>query len=202
VISTRHVRVLCVLLAVALLPVLRHVYFGPEEPPAGGLEHVLPAELGDSGEPQPGRNRADWVRENLGTEDFVTRRYPGGIEFFAGRSLDWKKLFHFPELGLSYGKPRSGERHVVVAGIPVRLVEFRTSDSYHLAAMTFLCGDETVARPLLYSLGTVTRLVEERRPMTLVYVQSGAKPDEEAAVEQRLLALVTAAARALLAAPE
>lgn len=194
------------LLVVAAIPTLLHVYRSPAPLPPGALAAALPERLAEFDPPEPGRRRAAWVEETFDTRDFVTRAYPvrghEPLELFAARHHDGKKLFHFPELALTYGRSATAvhEAELGAAGapLPARVIEFRTQEDVRVAAYALLYGERAVAKPIPFYLSILPELfVGEREPMTLLYVQGAVEPGQEDALEEELLRLLAAAAAAL-----
>ncbi len=185
----RHLWAAALLLAAAV-PTVLNVYRRPAEIAPGSLEAELGSALGAF---EPGRRRADTTLEHFGARDFVTRQY-GAIELFAARSWDGKKLFHFPELALTYGHAATAVRDVAGA----RVIEFAQGREVRMAAYALLYGDRPVAEPIRFHLSILPDLfVGHREPMTLVYVQADAAKGGEAALEAELRALLARAVEAL-----
>jgi hypothetical protein len=201
--STRHAWAACLLLGLGLVPTVIHVYRGPPALVAGTLAARIPADLGTFGAKREGLRGARWIAENYGTGDYVSRAYSSrlgtrDIELFAASSYDWKKLFHFPEAGLAHGHAVTRTEHKVARGVPVTVLEFKTSASTRVAVYAFLYGDETIANPIGHVVREVPRLfVSARKRMTLLYAQTDGAPDRGAELEQELAELVAAAGNAL-----
>ena len=188
-ISARYAWAAALVLFVAAVPTTLNLCRRPAEPLAGAIE----AALGDLGPCEPGRRRAATVEETFGARDFATRQY-GPIELFAARTYDGKKLFHFPELALSYGRAATAVRDADGA----RVLEFREPRNVHMAAYALVYGRRVVAQPIRFYLSILPELfVGRREPMTLVYVQGDAKPGGAKALEEELRALLARAVAAL-----
>ncbi len=189
-ISARYAWATAVVLLVAAVPTVLNVYRRPLDPEPGTLEEKLGARLGEFA---PGPRKAESMLELFGARDFVTRRY-GAIELFAARSHDGKKLFHFPELALTYGRAATAIRDVEGA----RVIEFAQDREVHVAAYALLYGRRSVAQPIRFYLSILPELfVGKREPMTLVYVQGDAPRGGEKALEEELRALLARAVDAL-----
>lgn len=189
-ISARYAWAASAVLLVAAIPAVLNVYLPPAEPEPGALEQQLGARLGEF---EPGPRRAATIEEHFGARDFATRRY-GGIELFAARSHDGKKLFHFPELALTYGRAATAVRDVPGA----RVIEFAQGSEVHVAAYALLYGRRSVAEPIRFYLSILPELfVGHREPMTLVYVQGSAPRGGEKALEAELRGLLARAVEAL-----
>jgi hypothetical protein len=189
VISARYAWAAAAVLLVAAVPTALGVCRRPAELAPGDLE----AALGDLGPFEPGRRAAEAVEEAFGTRDLVTRQY-GAIELFAARSYDGKKLFHFPELALTYGRAATATRDVEGA----RVIEFAQGKETRVAAYALLYGRRPAAQPIRFYLSILPELFLGRRePMTLVYVQADTPRGGEAATESELRALLARAVGAL-----
>ena len=207
-ISTRYAWAVAALLAVALVPTAIHVYGAPEPLQADGLKKLLPARLEGFGEPRDGGHSARWTLGQFGTRDFVTRRYPdldagNGLELFAARAWDAKKLFHFPDTALVRGGDKSDDRMVEIrvadAAVPARLLEFTASGRRILALYVLFYGEQPVARPVRFQVGLLPELMLGRRePMTLIFVRADATETSRDSVEARLHILLAAASEAFL----
>lgn len=179
------------LLALAAVPTVLNVYRPPPPLPPGTLDARLAA-LGE-----PGARKAAWVRDTFGAEDFATRR-SGALELFAARSWDGKRLFHFPELALTYGFTATTARDVP-GEPPVRVLEFDEGGAHvRVAAYALFYGRRAVARPIPFHLSILPKLfVGRREPMTLLYVQGEAPRGRERLLEDDVRALLARAVAAL-----
>lgn len=185
-ISARFAWAAAAVLLVAAVPTVLNVYLRPAEPEPGSLERELGTRLGEF---EPGPRKADRTEEHFGARDFVTRRY-GPIELFAARGYDGKKLFHFPELALTYGRAATAVRDIE----GVRVIEFAQGNEVHVAAYALLYGRRGVAEPIRFYLSILPELfVGRREPMTLVYVQGSAPRGGEKAIEEELRGLLARA---------
>ncbi len=209
-ISARYAWAVAALLVVALVPTAIHVYGAPAPLQAGGIDQLLPAQLEGFSEPQGGGRSARWTMGEFGTRDFASRRYPdfdadNGLELFAARAWDGKKLFHFPETALVRSGDKTDERmiEIRVAGepVPARLLEFTASDGHILALYVLFYGKRPVARPVRFQMALVPELMfGTREPLTLIFVRADATETSRAVVETRLHNLLAAAATAFLSA--
>jgi hypothetical protein len=189
-IRTRHAWIAAALLVAAAIPTVRNVYLRPADPAAGALDKELGGALGAF---VPGKCDADTILDHFGARDFVSREY-GAIDFFAARTYDGKKLFHFPELALSYGRAATAVRDVEGA----RVIEFATEEGTHVAAYALLYGRRRVAEPIRFYLSILPEIfVGGKEPMTLVYVQGDARKGEEKALEKDLRTLLARAIETL-----
>jgi hypothetical protein len=209
VIATRHTWLVAGLLLLALVPTYFNIYRQPPALEPGALAVAIPVDLEGYREAAPGRHDAGWAAAHFASHDFVERTYRVGtleLELFAARTYDAKKLFHFPELALTYGRSVTAERkeEIDVAGrtVPVRVLEFRQRATVRRSASALFFGREPVRDPMRFLLRSLPALfVGQREPMTLIYVQGEAHADHEAALAQELEELLAKSAAAFLNEP-
>jgi hypothetical protein len=208
-ITTRHAWLVAGLLLLALVPTYFNVYRQPPELDAGALAATFPAELDGYRAGAPGRHDAEWAAAHFAANDYVERNYRVGtleLELFAARTYDAKKLFHFPELALTYGRSVTAERReeLDVAGrvVPVRVLEFRQRNAVRRSASALFYGKRPVRDPVVFLFRTLPALfVGQREPMTLIYVQGEAHPSDEAALVRELEELLATSAAAFMDQP-
>jgi hypothetical protein len=197
-ITTRHAWLVAGLLLLTLVPTYFNVYRQPPELEPGALAAAI--DLQGDREATPGRHDAGWVAAHFAAHDFVERRYHVGaqeLELFAARTWDAKKLFHFPELALTYGRSVTAERKEELDGVPVRVLEFRNRATVRVSVSALFYGKQPVRDPMPFLLRSLPELfVGRREPMTLIYVQGEARLDGEEALRTELEALLAEAAAA------
>ena len=208
-ISARYAWPTTLVLLVAFVPTVIHVYPEPEPLPSGAIDRVLPENLGGFRYVTKGERSAAWVKEAFAADDFVSRSYSSpsgivdGLRIFVARSYDAKKLFHFPEIALSRGRSSTLVRLIEIetdAGIlPARLIEFQAGGDVHRAAYALLYGDRPMLHPIPFLFDLVPELfVGRREPTTLIYVQGSTDPGNEAALEAELQDFLSVSYAALL----
>jgi len=212
VISRRYAWPVAVLLLLALVPTALNVYAKPAPLSPGDLDGLLPRVLDGFGPAEPRERRAEWVEETFGARDFTGRKYASAfaldrkIDLFAARTYDAKKLFHFPELALSYGRSTTSTRVENIGTpegtFPVRVLDFQCAEGVYVAAYALFYGGRPVRDPIPFILRTLPqRLVGHREPMTLVYVQAGAARGERDALAGELCRLLAACAPTFISDP-
>ncbi len=207
-IATRHAWLVAGLLLLALVPTWFNVYRQPPALEPGALAGAIPADLEGYRDAAPGRHDAGWVAAHFASCDYLEREYRVGtheLELFAARTWDAKKLFHFPELALTYGRSVTAERleelTVMDRAVPVRVLEFRQRATVRRSVSALFFGKEPVRDPMRFLLRSLPALfVGQRKPMTLIYVQGEAQPGREAALQQELEELLAESAAAFLKA--
>lgn len=176
-ISPRHVFVVCILLALALVPTLIHSYTG-DVVDDGLMTATIPTSLAGFTSSPSGRG-ANWGKRRFGSDDWVERNYvsPGDeVRLTVVRSYDPKALYHHPELAVAYG-PKYGnsfaERQVARLNprpdIPVHVLR-PAPESRALALYVLHYDGEYVENPVRFQIRTAGELLFSRRkPMTLFF---------------------------------
>jgi hypothetical protein len=209
VIATRHAWLVAGLLLLALVPTYFNVYRQPPPLEPGALAAAIPADLEGYRDAGPGPHDAEWVATHFASHDFVERTYRAGtleLELFAARTYDAKRLFHFPELALTYGRSataeRTGELEVAGRSVPVRVLEFRGRTTVRRSVSALFCGREPVRDPIRFLLRSLPALfVGRREPMTLIYVQGETHAGGEEALARELEGLLARSAAAFGSRP-
>lgn len=208
-IATRHAWLVAGLLLLTLVPTWFNVYRQPPALAPGGLATAIPADLEGYSDAAPGRHDAGWVAAHFASRDFLERKCRVGtheLELFAARTWDAKRLFHFPELALTYGRSVTAERTEELTvgdrAVPVRVLEFRQRATVRRSVSALFFGKQPVRDPMRFLLRSLPALfVGRREPMTLIYVQGEAHPGHEAALQGELEGLLAKSAAAFLNAP-
>ncbi len=172
-ISAKYAPYLVVLLVVALVPTVIHVYAGLEEDDGHHTSQV-PAELAGFYS-HPTDRREAWGRATFDSHDWFERLYEkdgARVRLFVGRSFNQKRLYHHPEIALSRGTDLAGERIVTLRGdpeMPVHLLPYRNGKG--LAAYVLIYDGRFIVDPVANQLrNSIWQLFNPRRPMTLFYV--------------------------------
>lgn len=182
-ISARHGAALLLLLALALVPTVRHSWLHSVAL-APRLEAAsVPMALRQV----PGRERqrpAAWIDETYGAESWVERSYdlPGGeaVQLFVARGYDLKKLYHHPELGVLHGVPLVPGGTAPLPSSPARVVHVLKAGSPGgtSAVYALLYRGEWVGNPIALQLSSsFSTLWAPRHPLTLV-LAAGAMVDD------------------------
>lgn len=173
-ISSRYAVPVLLLLCLAAVPTVIHSYI--ERPASDGRSAAaIPMQL-DGQFGRPSGRRPTWGAERFGSDDWIERRYPGPaqIVLFVGRSLDAKRLYHHPELLVSYGTdygPATTVQLPMAPGVPVRVLRGSDAGSRRVGMYALRYDDRYVANPILFQLRNSAELLFTRRkPMTLFFV--------------------------------
>jgi hypothetical protein len=171
-ISPRFAAPVAALLALALVPTVIHSY--REIRTDDGLRAEALAGRLDGMTSSPTGRRADWVKRNFATTDFVERTYRKGaieVSLFVARSYDPKRLYHHPELAILRGlqtRPAGVTRTTARPEIPLHVLETERDSRQGVAVYALLYDDRFIDNPLLFQLRTSFELlVGGRKPLTL-----------------------------------
>ena len=198
-ISAKYAPYLVLLLVIALVTTVIHVYAGLEEDDGHHTSQV-PVELAGFSS-HPTDRREAWGRATFDSHDWFERLYEKGrtrVRLFVGRSFNQKRLYHHPEIALSRGADLANERIVTLPGdpqMPVHLLPYRNGSG--LAAYVLVYDDRFIVDPVANQLGdAIWQLYNPRRPMTLFYVVqegvSGQTPFAQTAAAEVLVNAVHA----------
>ena len=173
-ISSRYAVWVTVILMIVLIPIVTHSYLNLKEDDGLSVKKINFV-LTDY-ESMPTNRMPGWGKDTFGCEDWIERTYSdvAGKKFrlFVGRSFDHKRLYHHPELVLSYGKDLRDESVVWFAGqdkIPVKLLKNETGSS--MVAIVLLYDGKFIENPILYQIkNALQELMGAKKPMTLFYM--------------------------------
>ena len=201
--STKYAHATIVLLALVLVATAIHGYLGRRLD--DGLRAAkVPETLAGVGS-APGRRTERWVRSRFDSTDWVERYYGPGerLRLFVIRTYDPKRVYHHPELAISYNEAKFQPGTFVslpdAPGVPVHALRGQEGHS-DLVLYSLHYGDSFVRDPILFQLGLSGRLLfEGRRPMTLFYVYDASPPAGEALAGTPAARLLGAAIRSFFA---
>lgn len=171
--SPRYGPLLCVLVALALVPTVLHRYVGAKAAD-GRLAAAIPLTLSGATATPSARDQG-WGERRFLSRDWFEREYrlgPTGVRLTVLRSYDLKRLYHHPELDVAYGVPFVSHRVATLAGdrqMPVHVLE--TGPSGRGIAMYVLHYDDRfIDDPLRLQVRLAGELlVSARQPMTLFF---------------------------------
>jgi len=203
VISARFVPVLCVLVALALVPAVIHSYVGVTDDD-GRRASAVPGTLAGFASVPSGRSQT-WGKRRFDSDDWMERRYltPGTeTALTIVRSYDLKALYHHPELAVAYGPSYTSYERARVAVRPEMPIHvLRTDDDRGAAAFYALHYDDRfVEHPIRFQLQIAGELLfSPRKPMTLFFVSASGTPAGEDLDGLDATRLLTAAVDSFLA---
>lgn len=180
-ISTRYAVPTLIALALALVPTLLHSYIGAKHND-GKSTHNIATTLGDFSS-SPSRRNKQWGKNIYGSDDWFERIYrgrdEGPIRLFVARSYDQKRLYHHPELALSYAQNFTKNSISTLPKYPEIPVYLLSNDDHSMIVAYILMYDGSfIESPIKHQFSESLRLlVSARKPMTLFYAsQSGLAP--------------------------
>ena len=181
-ISSRYAIPVIILLVVALIPTIIHSYIGATVID-GKSVHAIPG-IFKNFTSKPSKRNAQWGKDIFDSEDWFERDYfdtqRTKVRLFVARSYDHKRLYHHPELALSYGQSLTGKSISNLPGhpeIPVYILS--NDDKSKLIAYTLLYDNEFIKNPIMHQLSDSARLLlNARKPMTLFYASQSGPPSK------------------------
>ena len=179
-ISSRYALWITFILIVALIPIVTHSYLNLKED--DGLSVKSIKSVLDDFESTPTNRMPGWGKETFGSEDWIERIYNDktgkAYRLFVGRSYDNKRLYHHPELALSYAKDLRDDGVIWFSGkdeIPVKLLQNETGTS--MAAFVLLYNGKFIENPILHQItDSLRQLFGAKKQMTLFYIVDDHEP--------------------------
>jgi hypothetical protein len=172
-IAHRYVPVLCLLLAIALVPTLIHSYSGSVAVDGRRTTAIATTLAGYTSTPTT--RAATWGKRRFDSNDWMERHYTNGgntVRLTVVRSYDPKSLYHHPELAISYGEEFSGEEITRLSNRPEIPVHMLVPAGHEETAAAYVLhyGDRFVDNPIVFQIQTAGELlVSRRRPMTIFF---------------------------------
>jgi hypothetical protein len=162
------------LCAVTLVPVVMHSYVDVRSDDGRQLQRLAPNLAGLQGVDTARGGR--WAMAALDADQAIERAYGPDLTLFAARSYDAKRLYHHPELVVTYGQEfdtSSVMRFAPRAEIPVHVL----SAAGRQAVYVVESGGTYIDNGLMYEVQTaLAALIEPRRPVTLLFVHGRPEP--------------------------
>jgi len=179
-ISTRYAVPVIILLALALIPTTIHSYIGATIDDGKSVNNI--AVRLNNFSSVPSKRNARWGMDVFGSKDWFERDYfdtqRTKVRLFVARSYDHKRLYHHPELALSYRQNLTEKSISYLPGhpeIPVHVLS--NDDKSELVAYILLYDNKFIKNPIMHQLGDSARLlVNARKPMTLFYASQSVPP--------------------------
>jgi len=181
-ISSRYASILCLLVTLALVPIVIHGYVGMTISD-GRTVAAIPTELvGMSA--TPGSRDETWGRRRFDSHDWFERRYARGqdeVVLTIVRSYDPKTLYHHPELAVAYGTSflhYERQRLPTHPDVPVHVLRSGPREGA-IGLYVLHYGEEFVERPILFQIRTAGELLfSPRQAMTLFFARGRAGANE------------------------
>ena len=173
-ISSRYALPVVFILILALLPTVIHSYLGMKTDDGLSVTKINPV-LG-SFTSTPTNRQPGWGEDAFGCDEWIERIYTDErgkpLRLFVGRSYDHKRLYHHPELALSYAKDLKSVGQIHLPGQPAIPVTLLHNDTRpNMAAFVLLYDGKFIDNPISHQVGdSLKQLVSPRKPMTLFYI--------------------------------
>ncbi len=196
-ISNRFIIPVILCFSLALVPTLIHNYMGLVEDDGKTAEGIS-LNLGEYTLTSMENTRLD--KENFNTQECIKRIYTDSdgnhMTLFAASSYDHKRLYHHPEVALSYGKAIGSLELQLISNanrtIPVHIVK-NESKSEIIAFYVLVYDGRFVADPIRQQiLNALNLLVNARKKMTLFYVSGTGSQDRRLSESDMLNVLMLA----------
>ncbi len=174
-ISSRFSLPVVLILTLALVPTVIHNYLGLKIDDGKSVTKVS-ARLG-AFTSEPTNRKAQWVKEIFDSNDWFERSYRdqrgSQIRLFAARSYDHKRLYHHPELALSYGQNFKNDGIVPIQleqqKIPVHIL--RHTSGKGVSAYVLYYDGTFIENPITHQvLDSLNLLVSGRKQLTIFYL--------------------------------
>lgn len=174
--STRYAGAVALLLVLALVPTVLHGYLGMRQDDGRRVaEMTAPPNFVELVGARA-RN-ADWAERRLATRDFSERTFAtpqGEVRLSVARTYDAKKVYHHPELAISYGLDlpvKSVEYLEGLPGVPVHVLRAAPGGPRKVVLYALHYGEGFVDDPLWFQFRLAGEmLVGGRKPMTLFFL--------------------------------
>ncbi len=179
--SSRYALPVAVLLTLAIIPTVLHSYLDLKT--NDGLLTTRINPVLDNFSAEPSTRLPTWGEDTFGSQDWFERLYHDDqgkvIRLFVGRSYDHKRLYHHPDLALSYGKNLTRVGQIRLAGtlaIPVTVLKNQSRPM--MAAFALLYDGQFIADPIALQMqDALHALVSPRKAMTLFYIADDNAPE-------------------------
>lgn len=181
-ISTRYALPVALLLMLALIPTVIHSYLGLTQNDGLSVKNIKPVLENFSSIPT--NRNSTWGEQTFGSEDWFERTYKDEqghlIRLFVARSFDHKRLYHHPELALSYGSDLSSGGLVLLSGKPeIPVNTLRNNTRPGIAGYVLLYDGKFIGNPISHQVkDSFNLLISARKPMTLFYISDTNAPNE------------------------
>ena len=202
-ICTRYALPVALVLILALIPTVIHSYLDLKAD--DGLSVTNIKSVLDNFKSTPTDRKPGWGEQTFGCEEWIERTYTDEqgtpLRLFAGRSYDHKRLYHHPELALSYAKGLTSTGLVTLPGqkeIPVNLL-YNDARS-NMAAFVLLYDGKFIDNPISFQIqDALKQLISSRKAMTLFYVVDENVPKNTEFVQTSAASLLNKAIKDFMA---
>jgi hypothetical protein len=196
-ISVRYAIPVSLVLMFALVPTVIHSYLNLKTDDGLSAKKIK-FELGNFNS-KPTNRQPGWGEETFDSVDWIERAYTDELgktlRLFVGRSYDHKRLYHHPELALSYAKDLRSEGQIRLPGQPEMPVHLLHNDMRpNIAAFVLLYDGKFIDNPISHQIkDSLKQLISARKPMTLFYVADDNAPKNTAFIQSPAASLLNKA---------
>jgi hypothetical protein len=179
-ISSRYAPLVCVALALALIPTIIHSYAGLVVDDALSATTIPPV-IGEYVS-TPTKRSADWGERRFDSHDWIERQYStagDSVVLTVIRSYDLKALYHHPELAVAYHFASFGTARTDTLekypDMPIHVLSNGNEGPIGLYVLHYDGG--FVADPIRFQIRTAGELLfSGRKAMTLLFVRDDTVP--------------------------
>jgi hypothetical protein len=196
-ISTRYAVPAAFILALAMIPTLIHSYLGLTQDDGATVKTINPAL--DNFTSSLSKRNADYGEETFGSYNWIERIYKNeegkSIRLFIAKGYDHKRLYHHPELALSYAKGLNSNGQIPLASHPEIAVNLLKNDTKpNMAAYALFYDGKFIDNPISHQvLDSLNLLISARKPMVLFYISDDSPPKNTSFNETTAALLLTKA---------
>lgn len=198
-ISQRFTLPVAVLLSAAMIPTIIHNYLHLKHQD-GPATSAINTRFGGFIS-APSTRKEGWGEYTFESYDWFERDYRNEnqlVRLFTGRSYNHKKLYHHPELAISYGKDLrfDGVVELPWQGRKIPVTVLRDNSGTGLVAYVLVDENNFIENPIAHQIGTMmSQLVSPGRPLTLFYASDNQTrrntPFEQTATAEVLTSAIT-----------
>ncbi len=202
-ISTRYALPVAIVLMMALIPTIIHGYLGMKTDDGLSVKNIK--SVLDNFTSIPTDRKPGWGENTFGCEDWIERTYTDEqgkpLRLFVGRSYDHKRLYHHPELALSYAKDLRSEGQIRLPGQPDIPVNLLHNDIRpNRAAFVLLYDGKFIDNPISHQIrDSLKQLISAGKPMTLFYIADDNAPKDTKFIQSPAASLLNKAIKDFMA---
>lgn len=180
--SSRYAIPTIILLLLALIPTIIHSYIGALYKDGKTVHNIEP--VLEQFTSAPSQRNERWGKDVYGSDDWFERIYRNGqgdtIRLFVARSYDQKRLYHHPELALSYSQNLNNKRITTLTGYPDIPVHLLSNDDHsRVVAYILMYNNKFIRNPVSHQFrDSIKLLISARKPMTLFYAAQSGPPSD------------------------
>jgi hypothetical protein len=179
-ISTRYAVPVAIILTLAIIPTVIHSYLGLTKDDGASIKSINP--VLDNFTSSLSKRNAEYGEETFGSQDWIERIYSNeegkSIRLFIAKGYDHKRLYHHPELALSYAKNLSSDGQTRLVGHPEITVNLLKNDTKpNIAAFALMYDGKFIDNPILHQvMDSLNLLLSARKPVVLFYISDDTPP--------------------------